>query len=69
MEFGTAVRSFADESTSIQQEMQLPVINNKMVEKLLMDLKASKSPGADGIHPRVLKELACELAEQPGVLV
>jgi len=28
-----------------------------MVEKLLMDLKASKSQGLDGIHPRVLKEL------------
>jgi len=28
-----------------------------------VDLKASKSPGPDGIHPRVLKELVCELAE------
>jgi len=28
-------------------------IDSKTVEKLLCDLKPSKSPGADGIHPRV----------------
>ena len=32
------------------------------MEKLLRDLKPSKSPGPDGIHPRVLKELAAEVA-------
>ena len=31
------------------------------VEKKLENLKIGKSPGPDGIHPRVLKELAKEL--------
>ncbi len=30
--------------------------------KLLQNLDASKSPGPDGIHPRVLKEMCCELS-------
>jgi len=29
---------------------------------LLLDLKPSKPPGPDGIHPKVLKELAAEVA-------
>ena len=33
-----------------------------MVGKHLKDLKVSKTPGPDGIHPRVLKELASVLA-------
>lgn len=33
-----------------------------VLEKLLA-LNSSKSPGPDGLHPRVLKELANELAE------
>ena len=33
-----------------------------MVEKHLKDLKVSKTPGPDGIHPPVLKELASVLA-------
>ena len=31
------------------------------VEKKLENIKTGKSPGSDGIHPRVLKELAKEL--------
>jgi len=37
-------------------------IDKNTVEKNLSDLKPSKSPGPDGIHPRVLKELAAEVA-------
>ena len=33
-----------------------------MMEKALKSLKAGKSPGPDSIHPRILKELATELA-------
>ena len=43
-------------------QMIMPEINSDLIEKLLKELKPSKSPGQDGIHPRVLKELASELA-------
>jgi len=46
----------------ILQEMELPYIDCNLVEKHLKDLKVSKTPGPDGIHPRVLKELASVLA-------
>jgi len=46
----------------IFQDMELPHIDCNMVEKHLKDLKVSKTPGPDGIHPRVLKELASVLA-------
>jgi len=42
--------------------MKKPDIREDSVEKLLLNLKTSKSPGPDGIHPRVLKEVATELA-------
>jgi len=37
-------------------------IDQKTVEKLLCNLKSSKAPGPDGIHPTVLTELAAEVA-------
>ena len=46
----------------IIHEMEVPEINSTIVEKLLLDLKTSKSPGPDRIHPRVLQELASQLA-------
>jgi len=46
----------------VQHEMCMPDINSELIEKLLTELKSSKSPGPDGVHPRVLKELASELA-------
>ena len=36
-------------------------VDEKCVEKILQNLRPSKSPGTDGLHPRVLKEL-------PGIL-
>ena len=42
--------------------MEVPNIDSKLVEGLLHNLKPSKSPGPDGIHPRVLKKLAPPLA-------
>ena len=35
----------------ILQEMELPYIDCNLVEKHLKDLKVSKTPGPDGIHP------------------
>ena len=43
-------------------EMGLPDIDINTVVKLLRESKTSKSPGPDGIRPRILKELATELA-------
>ena len=33
------------------------------IEKRLLKLKTSKSPGPDGLHPRILKELAKEISK------
>jgi len=49
--------------SNIYYEMQLPDINTTVVEKILRELKVSKSPGPDGIYPRILKEFATELAD------
>jgi len=42
-------------------EMPLFDMCRELIEKLLKDLKVTKSPGPDGIHSTVLKELAAEL--------
>ena len=46
----------------LMREMPLPDMCRELIEKLLKDLKVTKSPGPDGIHPIVLKELAAELS-------
>jgi hypothetical protein len=38
-------------------------ITEEKVKKLLQNLKTDKSPGLDGLHPRILKELAEVLAK------
>jgi len=38
------------------------------VLQVLSKLNISKSPGPDGIHPRMLKELACELCEPLAII-
>ena len=38
------------------------VIETDDVKKILENLKTNKAAGPDGIHPRILKELASELA-------
>jgi len=52
------------DSKHIQYPKESLNIDKNTVEKLLRDLKPSKSPGPEpgGIHPRVLKELAAEVA-------
>ena len=39
-------------------------IDSEMVHKNLESLKIDKSPGPDGLSPRILKDLTCALAEQ-----
>lgn len=62
---------FTDEDQSevpgLDVEWQGPVLDNfeftsEMVERKLLDLRTSSSPGPDGVHPRVLKELAAPLS-------
>jgi len=50
------------EPRSLSYKMEEIKINTELVEKLLYDLKPSKSAGPDNIHSRVLKELASQLA-------
>lgn len=47
---------------NIAFEMTMPEITPEIVEKKLRKLNPSKSPGPDNIHPRVLKEVAHEIA-------
>ena len=42
---------------------QHPPTPTPHIKKRLLKLKASKSPGPDGLHPRILKELANEISE------
>ena len=44
----------------LMYEMSTPYMHRELVEKLLKDLKVSKTPGPDGIHPIVLKEPNCQ---------
>ena len=39
------------------------IVTTKGVEKILKNINASKAMGPDGIHPRVLKELAPNISE------
>ena len=41
-------------------------ITKEMVQGKLKGLKVDKSPGPDGLHPRVLKEIAEEIVEALG---
>ena len=49
------------DSKHIQYPMESLNIHKNTLENLLRDLKPSKSPGPDGIYPRVLEELAAEV--------
>jgi len=44
------------------EDLEMIVIIMEVVMGKLMGLKVDKSPGPDGMHPRVLKEMAREIA-------
>ena len=54
--------------TLITPELQSFEISKEEVLKQLKDLKPNKSPGIDGLHPKVLKEVADVLAEPITIL-
>ncbi|CAM4721027.1 unnamed protein product [Lepidochelys kempii] len=45
------------------EELSQTEVSLEEVLEQIDKLKSNKSPGLDGIHPRVLKELKCEIAE------
>ncbi|CAM4589082.1 unnamed protein product [Caretta caretta] len=45
------------------EELSQIEVSLEEVLELIEKLNSNKSPGPDGIHPRVLKELKCEIAE------
>ena len=48
-------RNFKEWLTSME-------ISKERIKKKILQLKVSKAPGPDGLHPRLLKELAQQLA-------
>lgn len=48
--------------TDFKNELTLDTVTDADMLKVLNSLKTSKSPGPDAIHPRLLRELATELA-------
>ena len=47
----------------VTEEMKRIDIRKDTVMSRLLGLKADKSPGPDGLHPRVLKEVALEIVD------
>ncbi|KFW77029.1 hypothetical protein N305_04216, partial [Manacus vitellinus] len=51
-----------------EEQKKAPIIQGEMVSDLLHHLDTCKSMGPDGIHPRVLRELAEEIIKQLSII-
>ena len=51
-----------DKEAMAGEDLETIIITKQVVLGKLMGLKVDKSPGPDGMHPRVLKEMAGEIA-------
>eukprot|EP00061_Rhincodon_typus_P011696 g36916.t1 len=52
-----------DEETKVGEDLDTIIIMKEVMVDKLMELKVGKSPGLDGIHPRVLKEMTGVIAK------
>ena len=51
-----------DDKKAIAEDLETIIITKETVLGKLMGLKVDKSPGPDGMHPRVLKDVMGEIA-------
>ena len=56
-------KTLENQGSSEHEELEEISIREKVILEKLMGLKLNKSPKADDLHPRVLKEVAVEIVD------